>query len=493
MRSVRPNANAVASHARLGGAPPTSAHRLDRVRAARGAMPLGPLVILAAALISSTYILAFPLRSQPGVRFWMFARLHHQMYEPRVAEWNLAAEPRVNLVLLGTQALEQRMLSAFLAETSVAELIEVERRNAARTFGGPLESVGFVDLTDRLRNEGLLDQINSASFSPWTKSGRIFGLPHDVHPVMLGYRADLVEAAGIDVSQIETWDDFVRILSPLMAETGSDGRPTRYLLNLWETHQESVELLLLQAGGGLFDEAGMPTLDLPVNTEVLTQIALWCVSDQRIAADAPYFSASGNRLLLDGFVIASFVPDWMCNIWRNEIPQLAGKVKLMPLPAWTHGGRRTSVWGGTMLGISRTAANPDALWKFAKHLYLSPELARELYRQGDIVSPVRSLWSDSIYDQPDEFFSEQPKGRMYIDLAPSVPFRHNSPFGQLAAERVQTTLVRLCQFVRSNPAADRALVHQEAQRLIRAAQADISTTVRRNVFARDRATSEAAP
>jgi arabinosaccharide transport system substrate-binding protein len=454
-------------------------------------LPIGPLVLVALALTSSVAMVLSPVPRGAGMRFWTFARLHHQMYVPQVEVWNQSQRPQVQLSLLSINALEQRMLSAFLAETTVAELIEVERRNAARAFAGPLESVGFVDLTDRLRAEGLDQAINAASFSPWTSRGRVFGLPHDVHPVMLAYRADIIEAAGIDVSSIETWDDFARVLRPLMVERDADGRPKRYLLNLWETHIEVLELLLLQAGGGLFDEFGRPTLDRPVNAEVVAQIVAWLSGPDRIAADAPYFSASGNRLLLDGYVLASFMPDWMCNVWRNEIPQLAGEVKLMPLPAWTSGGRRTSVWGGTMVGISRTAEDMDAAWRFAKHLYLSPDLARELYFRGDIVTPVKSLWSDPIFDQPDAYFSGQAKGRLYINLASQVPLRHSSPFGVLAATRFQNVVVELARRARSGSAAGEDAMRAQARELLSLAQREIAASVRRNVFVAEEAFSHA--
>lgn len=467
--------------------------RDDEIASFWGGIPAGPMFILIIAIISSGLLAVWPARSLDGARMWTFARLHHQIYESQVASWNKEhsgqrpgqspdATTKVNLSLLSLLAIEQRMLSAFLAETTVAELIEVERRNAARAFAGPLESVGFVDLTDRLKAEGLDEVINPASFSPWTSRGRIFGLPHDVHPVMLGYRADIVEAAGIDVSQIETWDDFVRVFKPLMAERDTDGHPRRYLLNLWETHFEVVELLLLQAGGGLFDSTGRPTLDNPVNAMVLAQMAAWCGGPDRIAADVPYFSASGNKLLLDGYVVASFLPDWMCNIWRNEIPQLFGKVKVMPLPAWQPGGRRTSVWGGTMLGISRTAQNQEALWNFAKHLYLSPESARQLYTRGDIVTPIRTLWGDPVFDQPDSYFSGQKKGRMYIELAPQVPLRHSSPFGSIAADRLQSTCVAIAAYARKAPHASQADLEAEAQRILRIAQAEVWANVLRNTF-----------
>lgn len=448
----------------------------------RAGVPPGPLVVLILAAVSTAGVFLWPAPAARGVRMWTFARLHHQIYEGQVAEWNARHTPRVELSLLSIQAVEQRMLSAFLARTSAAELIEAERRIAARTFAGPLDSVGFVDLTDWLREEGLDQAINPTSFSPWTSRGRIFGLPHDVHPVMLGYRADLIEAAGIDVSRIETWDDFVRVLRPMLAERDAEGRPRHFLLNLWETHGEVIELLVLQAGGALFDDSGHPTLNQATHARVIAQIVSWCAGPGRIAADAPYFAASGNRLLLDGYVLASFVPDWMCNIWRYEIPQLAGKVKLMPLPAWTPGGARTSVWGGTMLGISRSANDPRGLWEFAKYLYLSPQMARELYVRGDIVTPVRTLWSDQIFDQADAFFSGQAKGRMYLNLAPSVPARSSSPFGAIASARLQDAVVRLAAYARREKRYDIDDLLPEAQRLLEEAQVEVSRHVARNVF-----------
>lgn len=461
---------------------PNPKQRATRHEAAPARRFVGPVVILVLAFASAVVYAAWPVRRPPGFHVWTFARLHHQIYVPIAEQWNLTHTPKVNLTLLSLPALEQRMLSAFLARTTSAELIEVERRAAARAFAGPLDAVGFVDLTDRIRAEKL--DINPASFSPWTARGRIFGLPHDVHPVMLGYRADLVEAAGIDVSRIETWDDFFNVLRPLMDERDEEGLPKHYLLNFWDTpvHGEVVELLILQAGGALFDERGQPTLDRATNAHVLATLVSWRVGPRRVVADAPYFSASGNKLLLEGRVVASFVPDWMCNIWRFEIPQLAGKVKLMPLPAWARGGRRTSVWGGTMLGISRSATDIDGLWTFAKRLYLSRDAAHELYTRGDIITPVRSFWDDPIYDKPDPFFSGQAKGRAYIDLASQVPIRSNSPYGTLAMTEVQNALIALVAYAQRSKRYAADQLTGEAARLLGLAQARVAARVARNVF-----------
>jgi arabinosaccharide transport system substrate-binding protein len=443
----------------------------------------GLWVVVALAAISSVAVLSRPAAPRPGVQMWTFARLHKQMYDPIVAQWPEAERPEITL--MSFPALERRMLQGFLAQTPTADLIEAERRIAARAFVGPIESVGFVDLTDRLQSEGLLEQINRPSLAPWTSRGRIFGLPHDVHPVMLGYRADIVEAAGIDVSTIETWDDFVRVLGPLMRETGPDGKPRRYLLNLWEDKDDLIDVLLLQAGGGFFDEHERPRIATEINARVISTIVSWCRGPGRIAADAPDFTASGNQLKAEGYVLAAFMPDWMCNIWKNEIPQLAGKMKLMPLPAWERGGRRTSVWGGTMLGIARTAPRQEELWAVAKRLYLSPDLARSLYRDGDIITPARNLWSDPVFDQPDPYFSNQPKGREYIALAPQVPPRTSSPYNTLAKLRVQTAAIALGAYAERTKRFTVEELREQAMLLLRDAEDQVRAQVDRNVFLAD--------
>lgn len=435
------------------------------------------------ALVSTLGVATLRPEPTDGLSMWMFARAHKLMYDPVIERWNEEHTP-VRARILSIPALERRMLGGFLAELPTADLLEVERRIARRAFAGPPDTIGFLDLTDRLRAEGLLERINPPSFSPWSSRGRIYGLPHDVHPVMLAYRRDLVEAAGIDLSRVETWDEFIAAMRPLMGDNDGDGQPDRYLLPFWtgNAHLDVLELLLLQNGGGFFDAQGRVDIDNDANAQVLIELVRWMTGETRVAADVPEFNPSGNALKLEGYIVAMFMPDWLCNIYRNEMPALEGKIALMPMPAWNPGGRRTSVWGGTMLGISRLSADPETAWAFAKHLYLSDELSRVLYEEGDIITPVVDHWSDPIFDEPDPFFSGQPKGRMYIDLAPDVPERIASPYSALALTAVQTALVRLKDHADALGTTDRAALAPRARELLAEAERQVRAQVARNVF-----------
>ena len=444
----------------------------------------GGWIICALAVVSAIVLLLWPIPQKEGLVFWIFAKTHQRLYEPMTAAWNTTQPPeaRVHMVLLSGNALQRRLLSGFLSGTPVPDIVEAYAQIVTQAFKGPLEDVGFVDLTDMVRAEGIDQQINAPSFAPWTSRGRIFGLPHDVHPVLLAYRADLVEAAGVDVSSIETWDDFVRLLRPLVRDVDGDGYPDRYLLNIWETNPELIESLMLQAGGALFDAQEQLVMHSESNARVLATVVSWTTGPNRIAVNAPEFDAVGNKMRLDGTVLFSFMPDWLTGAWRQDLPQLAGKVKLMPLPAWERGGRRTTVMGGTMLGIPRRGQDFASAWRYAKHLYLSPELARALFHTTGIISPVKRHWTDPVYDEPSAYFSAQRAGRLYIAAAPHVPPRTSSPYNTLAQIKMADSALALKAYARQYGTYTVADLMPEARRLLAQAEAQVREQMQRNVF-----------
>ncbi len=445
----------------------------------------GAIVILLVAVLSSIGLVFSRVEKPEGQMFWTFSRNHAALYNPIAEAWNAEASSppqRVNILLISGDALQRRLLSGFLSGTPVPDLVEVHQNIAAQTFKGPLEDVGFVDLTERLEAEGLMDRINRPAFSPWTSRGRIFGLPHDVHPVLLAYRADLVEAAGIDVAELDTWDDFVRIMRPLMTDADGDGHPDRYLLNLWETNSELIRVLMLQAGGGLFDADDRLTIGTQVNAGVLATIVSWTTGPGRIAVNAPEFDAAGNRMRIDGTVLCSVMPDWLTGAWMQDLGQLSGKVKLMPLPAWEPGGLRTSVMGGTMLGIPKRCSDFEAAWKFARHLYFSRELAHGLFNVSGIISPIKEYWVDPIYRQPNPYWSGQANGMLYIEQAPNVPARSSSPYVTLAMSKVGDAAMALKAYAKQEQVFDKEALRPKALQLLGEAERLVQEQIDRNVF-----------
>ena len=450
-------------------------------------LSFGTWIIIGGAILSSIAFVCWPVPQSAGRDFWLFSPPNLPRYQEAAQAWN-AEHPhpadQVNVLLIHYQAMERRLVAAFAANAPAADVVETEISMMSRAFSGSVSDVGFVDLTDRLRAEGLFGQINAPSFSLWSSRGRTFGLPKDVHPCLVGYRADLVEAAGIDVSTIETWDDFRRVLGPLVRDLDGDGRPDRFLLNFWENNRDLILVLLMQAGGTLFEEAGSVNLNTERNAYVLASLVSWVAGPGRFCVDAREFTAGGDRMRLDGTVIASILPDWLAGTWKNYIPGLNGKVKVMRLPAWEPGGLRTSVWGGTCAGIPKTAADVEWSWAFAKYLYLSPHIAETTYRSTSIVSPVKAFWKLPFYHEPDPFFSGQKIGELYLREAPHVPARVSSPYLQLVMDRLMSVLTTLKAGAMERNEFSTGSLLPEARRLLADAQEDISGRIERNVLYR---------
>ncbi len=135
-----------------------------------------------------------------------------------------------------------------------------------------------------------------------------------------------------------------------------------------------------------------------------------------------------------------------------------------------------------MLGFPKESVEYEQSWDTAVQLYTSPEIARDLYQMVDIVSPIRSLWSDPVYDEPDPFFMDQAKGRMFIELAPEIPLRTSSPYNYSAVLTVRDAAVNILNWSNSGGGADMETLLTKTKEELDGAQRAIERQMSRNAF-----------
>jgi len=415
-----------------------------RLQAWLPAVPFGPAPMLLLLLAAGTGILLllFPVRrSLASLDFWIFAINHRDAYQRAIADFE-AARPgvRVACLLVDQTAVSRRLQAAFMSGTHVPDMVEVLAADTGLFFRGPLDDIGFLDLTERLKQTGLYDRMVTARFSVCSSRGRIFGIPHDVHPVMLAYRRDIFEQEGIDPATIVTWDDFVRVGRRLTKDIDGDGVIDRYMLEAEDTSATHFEMLLLQAGGGYFDAAGTLIMDNAVAQQALCAFARMVAGPGRIAGNL-----GGGQILTQAmqndYFVCLLCPDWRTKVLEQDIPNMRGKLALMPLPAWTAGGRRTSTSGGTMLGITRPCRNLPLAMDFAQHLYFNANELALRFRTTNIIPPVKDSWTQAVFDEPRPFWSDQPIGRLYCTLAGDVPPVYVTPFMSMARARMGEAVI----------------------------------------------------
>jgi arabinosaccharide transport system substrate-binding protein len=156
----------------------------------------------------------------------------------------------------------------------------------------------------------------------------------------------------------------------------------------------------------------------------------------------------------------------------------------MPLPAWEKGGRRTSVQGGTMLGIPKTTRDFESAWAFAKRLYLDRETHAKFFARAGIIPPVKASWDHPVFAAPDPYFSGQPSGSLFIAQAAHVPMRTSSPYNALARSHLLDTLNALVERVNREQITDPDVLLPETRERLAVAHSRVRTLIERNVFLR---------
>ncbi|WP_211219883.1 ABC transporter substrate-binding protein [Glaciibacter superstes] len=98
--------------------------------------------------------------------------------------------------------------------------------------------------------------------------GNVYGVPWDLNPGPLFYRADILQAAGVDPESIETYDDLTDAAQKVK-DANPDAGPihleqSAFLGQLW------LEMFASQQGASLADENGELQLDSPEYLKILT-------------------------------------------------------------------------------------------------------------------------------------------------------------------------------------------------------------------------------
>ena len=363
---------------------------------------------------------------------WTFADIHARAYDKAAPSFEKKhPDVDVDVQLMVNVAVTSRLRAAFWADLDVPDLVEVEISSAGTFFRGRVEDLGFIDWTPWLKETGLYGRIVKTRFAPYTWKDkatgqeRIFGLPHDVHPVMLAYNRVAFEELGIDAAKLATWDDFIR-----------EGRRVtkkgkRYMIQLSDSNASGFEVLLFQRDGGYFDVDGNLTMDNEIAVEAMTWY-IPLVAGKRLIGNDIGGREIFTKAVEEGVILSFICPDWRSKGTETHVGSMHGKMALMPLPAVRPGGRRTSTWGGTMLGITRKCPNKALAYQLAEHLYLDTRDLAARFRELNILPPLKDAWALPEFNEPRAYWSGQPIGKLYAELAEQVPPQYTSPYIGLA-------------------------------------------------------------
>ena len=210
--------------------------------------------------------------------------------------------------------------------------------------------------------------------------GGLYGVPFDLDPGLLFYNEKALKAAGIDATEIETYDDLTNA-----AKKYQEFKPGSGPIHLEQSAflgQLQLEMFASQLGTSMSDDKGELRLDSPEYAQILTWLK--SVQDDGLGTRAEYLSPSDI-----GALDASDQVFYPWAIWFDFAPQqqlvtTKGDWRAMPLPAWEEGGARSGAMGGSSFVLPKDGKNADLAWLFYEFLMFDEAGYTAVYGPNDV-------------------------------------------------------------------------------------------------------------
>lgn len=269
-------------------------------------------------------------------------------------------------------------------------------------LGGPFDygSVGgLLPLNEAFPAESkeLTDRFDPKLLDGFKIGDKLYGIPSDITTLILYYRVDLFEKAGVKVPR--TWSELNETISKL------EGQGYQFYFGFTNGAQWAVNMYTLPYGlSGLhLDASGKPVVDWMdprYQKGILEALKLWYLHD------SPGKDLGGRALGMfaesePGKAVALMADiDQTATQIHITKPEIDGKWAMAPWPK-PDDAPPANVLGGTSYVIFRQSKHPKEAFEWVKFMN-SPEVQQEIIldhlNRGDNsnfqMSPIRAIWND---------------------------------------------------------------------------------------------------
>ncbi|WP_335987891.1 extracellular solute-binding protein [Glycomyces sp. MUSA5-2] len=213
-----------------------------------------------------------------------------------------------------------------------------------------------------------------------TVAGGVYGVPFDLDPGLLFYNATALEAAGIDIDAIATYDDLLQAARDYQAAV--PGSAPIHLEQSAFLGQLQLEMYASQLGTSIADADGNLRLDTPEFERILT--FLDTVRQEGLGTRAEYLTPTdiaeldnGNQVFYPWAIWFSFAP-------QQVLTETTGDWRAVQLPAWDAGGARSGAMGGSSFVLPKDGKNADLAWLFYEFLMFDEAGYTAVWGPGDV-------------------------------------------------------------------------------------------------------------
>jgi multiple sugar transport system substrate-binding protein len=320
-------------------------------------------------------------------------------------------------------------------------------------------SAGWALPLDRLFSKSEQEKFLDAPISANRYRGAIYGVPLFVDAGLLYYRKDLLQKHRF--APPRSWPELVEIAKKILAAE-DDPHLTGYSAQFKQYEGLVCNMMefILGNGGALWD----PERQVSTLQRHRAKQAVRFVRDQIIGEIAQrgvlaYEEPESLAMFTQGRAI--FHRNWPY-AWQaaNDAQQskVAGKVEMMPIPAFP-GGNGAAALGGWQIGISRYSPQPELAWRFVSFVTSEPMQKRIALSMGR--APARkSLYQDA------ELLGKIPRLRSLLETFEQAVPRPTTPVYAPLSNIMQRYFSAALALPRSNIDERAALAARDMDRVL---------------------------
>lgn len=358
------------------------------------------------------------------VVLWSFAQNNVDEYVARKADIEKKFNIELDIQVVPQDGFVQKLQAAMKAKEGVPDAIEWMIENN-RILNASDKKSAVMPLNKFVEKSADFKKVVPGRVAWVTYGKNVYGLPHDVHPVVLIYNDTLWKSVGVDVAKIETWDEFFEASKKLTAEK-KDGKSVHYALPSGNDGLANTMFMIWQqTGAQILDKNGAPTFTSPDFKEYVTKWFDWYKTGAFTAWDWGNFKA----LLANGTLASYTSPDW----WVPQVTLAAtgqdgdSKVekkyefKVRSLPVYKKGGPTSSSWGGSFMAIPKGTKDAATIYKIIEYIQYDQSALKVRWEKTSMLPPFEAVWSDPMFTKPDPRFGGQSLGEVMVSGAKSMP------------------------------------------------------------------------
>jgi lactose/L-arabinose transport system substrate-binding protein len=386
--------------------------------------------------------------------------------EITVWAWNVAAKAlvesaksfnqkypkiKVNVQEYGlAQNVYERYSVILSSGVGVPDIIQIES-DYVQTFAETYPQY-FFDMNGYIDIEGKVDP--SKISTSYDSEGKLVSIPWDSGPVVMFYREDLFNQAGIDINSIITFEDYISAGKKLKEKF-----PNITMTGLPFTQDENLFRCLLVANKSYYlNNKGEITVASSKAIETLQMIKR--LIDEGVAK---------NTINWDGGIVANKngeLASWIMGGWwggtiKDQMPEMKGKWKIAPIPAFPDGARASSSGGA---GLSITASEPikqAAALEFIKESLMNVDNQLMMYEKYSLFPSYLPTYDDERFLKSDDYFGDD-FNKILADVTKEIP---NVIYASKDFAEIKNTVVSVYEDVLNNNRDIKSALEQAASQI----------------------------